>query len=148
MTPNAQQPEPSDCEYYNRVGPGLKAFCTHPEKKRRFCKHAIAAGVCPVGIARPHAPAPGVDHQPGDSRVYRKIRPEVERRIARTATLKERGRIIKLLERLHEFYYDPRPCNRTDNGGLYNDSELNLISEIKEMIETGKTPWSKEQEQP
>ena len=57
MTP-AQQPEPSDCEYYNRVGPGLKAFCTHPEKKRRFCKHAIAAGVCPVGIARPHTPAP------------------------------------------------------------------------------------------
>lgn len=42
--------------------------------------------------------------------------------------------VIVLLDKLYESKYDPRPCNRTDNGGLYNDGELDLILEIQDMI--------------
>jgi hypothetical protein len=43
-------------------------------------------------------------------------------------------KIIAMLDDLYERKYDPIPCNRTDDGGMYNDGELNLISEIKNRI--------------
>jgi hypothetical protein len=42
--------------------------------------------------------------------------------------------VIALLDDIYERKYDPRSCNRTDEGGMYNDGELSLISEIKEEI--------------
>jgi hypothetical protein len=41
---------------------------------------------------------------------------------------------IKMLEKMYDDKYDPRPCNRTDDGGMYNDSELDVILEIIEKI--------------
>lgn len=43
--------------------------------------------------------------------------------------------VFALLNKLYEQKYDPRPCNRTDNGGMYNDGELDLILEIQRDIE-------------
>jgi hypothetical protein len=47
---------------------------------------------------------------------------------------KVRKEIIAMLDKLYEQKYDSSPCNRTDDGGMYNNGELDLISEIKNMI--------------
>lgn len=44
--------------------------------------------------------------------------------------------VIAKLNDLYERKYDPRPCNRTDDGGMYNDNELDVILEIQKDIIT------------
>jgi hypothetical protein len=78
MTPDAQQPE--HCEH-ECVCPDYNVSNDETEENpcHLSCIHDTRA--------RPHTPAPEIDHRTGDSRVYRKIRPEEEQRIARAATL-------------------------------------------------------------
>jgi hypothetical protein len=89
------------------------------------------------GIARsPHTTAPGVDHQPGDSRVYRKIRPEVERRIARAATLKENTRLLDTIEG-----FANTSSQLIDLNGETGDESSDMVDsdELKHLIKSLRT---------
>jgi len=44
-------------------------------------------------------------------------------------------KVIAILDEMHDRRYDPSPSNRTDDGGMYNDGELSIISEIRDEVE-------------
>lgn len=45
--------------------------------------------------------------------------------------------VIKELEKKVESMYDSRPCNKDDNGRMYNQDELNLMDEVIKLIKNG-----------
>jgi hypothetical protein len=45
------------------------------------------------------------------------------------------NKVISILDEMYDRRYDPSPSNKTDDGGMYNDGELSLISQIRDAVE-------------
>jgi hypothetical protein len=163
MTPDAQQPEHCDiCEYKSMTGRDGSiqdcSVCDHTPTSKELAW--VKKMGCGKHSTRPHIPAPTF---PNSTQLIEMAHTEWKNReerrgihdendfcagwitgyltrqaeAASAATLVERDRIIKLLDKVYDKKYDPRSCNRTDDGGMYNDNELDLILEIQKIIKSG-----------